>query len=549
MPPGVYPLAPRSIDQLLADVGGGVSAPPSPAEAANANAPGGVASATLPGDVKPVTTKDGWGGVLDAFKAVGGETPAQYQSDADKILAQVGKANEPAIKGITANIAKRDQILSQPLPHPVIPQLQGMPRAPDQTPRDPKIVFQQSSTILAILGSLFTRKPLITAMNAASAAMKGYAEGDKAAADAAHNTWKDSLEAAVAQNKAETDQYDLLMRDTELSETERNAQLAGLAASNNDQNMLAALKSGEPNMAFSLLEGRQKSAESLTGMLVQAQQFEQQQAMERERMVETERHNQTAEALTAQRYGIGATPGQGPLDPQTAQMLADSFKKTGTLPPMGYGPQAAAARNQVYALAASGPGGVPDLADNKATYKAVSSALTNFTTYLNRVDTYQRTFLKNVQQVFKYAPKGVGPTKLPVVDAWIQGGRQATGDPDVVAFSNAITTAKNEYARIMSGANSNAQLQAGAMEKADGLMNNAMNIDQLQAAFNVMNQDVQNAQTSTSEQIDDLHQRLDAIGQPDENDVTGGGQFQEGDTVTQNGVTYKMTNGQMVAQP
>lgn len=540
MPPGVHPLAPRSIDQLLADVGGGVSAPPSPAEAANANTPG-VTAATLPGDVKPVTTKDGWGGVLDAFKAVGGETPAQYQSDADKILGQVSAANAPAIKGITANIAKRDQILSQPLPHPVIPQLGGMPRAPDQTPRNPLNVFQQNSTILAMLGSLFTRKPLITAMNAASAAMKGYAEGDKTAADAAHNTWKDALESAVAQNKAEMDQYNLLMQDTELSETERNAQLTGLAASNNDQNMLAALKSGEPQMAFSLLEGRQKSAESLTGMLVQAQQFEQQQAMERQRLDEEKRYHDLV---------TGSDGGGGPLDPQTVQMLGTQYISgdPSALTGLGQGRLGMMARQQVLKWAATqGTGGeTPDIALTRAGYAAGKATLKQMKNYIARADTFQSVFLKNIQQVKKYSQAGVAG-ELPVINKWIQAGRRATGDPDVAAFDAAIRTAGREYARIMSGPTSNAQLTVAAQSTADEMLSPNMNADQLQAVIQVMEQDIQNSIGAASDTVDVLNDSLSAHPENPGSDNAGG--FKEGDTVTQNGVTFKYTNGQMVPQP
>lgn len=531
MPPGARPQPlTRSIDQILADVGGGVSAPPSPTEAANANAPGGVKPAVLPGDAPAVTTKDGWGGVLDAFQAVGGMTPAEYSSQADKILGQVNAANTPAIKGIEQNIGKRDAILSQPLPHPVVPQLQGMPRAPDQTPRNPLNVFQQNSTILAMLGSLFTRKPLVTAMNAASAAMKGYAEGDKDAAERAHQTWKDSLEAAVAQNQAEMDQYNLLMQDTNLSAEERNAQLAGLAASNNDQNMLAALKAGEPSMAFNLLQGRQKSAESLTGMLVQAQQFEQQQAMEREKMAETERYH-------AQLTG---TAGAGPLDPETVQMLAQQYLSgdPSALTGLGSGRTGLAARKQVLEYAARAQGGTPDIALNRATYASNKATLRQMQNYIARADTFQKVFLKNIQQVKKYSTAGVAG-ELPVINKWIQAGRRATGDPDVSAFDAAIRTAGREYARIMSGPTSNAQLTVSAQATADEMLSPNMNAEQLQAVINVMEQDIQNSIGAAADTVDVLKSSISA--------APGDGADQapqEGEVFEQDGHHYKYTNGQ-----
>lgn len=537
MPPGArpQPLGGSSIDQMLAGLAasGGVSAPPSPAEAAN---PNGIKPATLPGDVKPVTSTNGWGGVLDAFKAVGGQTPAEYQSEADKILAQVNAANAPAIKGITANIAKRDQILSQPVPHPVIPQLGGMPRAPDQSPRDPKQVFQQNSTILAMLGSLFTRKPLVTAMNAAAAAMKGYAEGDKDAAERAHKTWKDSLEAAVAQNQAEMDQYNLLMQDTSLTLEDRNAQLAGLAASNNDQNMLAALKSGAPDMQYNLLQGRQKSAESLTGMLIQSQQFEQQQALEREKMAETERYHAQ---LT------GTATGSGPLDPETVQMLAQQYISgdPSALSGLGSGRMGLMARKQVLDFAAKSQqgGATPDIALSRAGYAADKATLKQMQNYISRADTFQSVFLKNINQVKKYSQAGVAG-EVPVINKWIQAGRRATGDPDVAAFDAAIRTAGREYARIMSGPTSNAQLTVSAQATADEMLSPNMNADQLQAVINVMEQDIQNSIGAAADTVDAIKSSISA--KPDGDTETGAPQ--EGDVFEQNGHHFKYSGGQYV---
>jgi len=511
-----------SLDSILKQFAGGMSAGPGDKPDASVPAGGGsaggsgVKSTKAPADVPLSTNTDGWGGILDVYKGIGGMTPGEVSDATTGILKQVQGAYAPAIQNIEQGIGLRKAITQSPIARPVAPQLLGMPQAPDTRMKNPLNVFQNVGAVLALAGSLFTRRPMVTAMNAASAAIKGYAAGDKDAAERAHQSWKDNLEAAISQNQAEMDQYNTLLENTKLDYEERNAQLQAIAASNGDEIALAGLRAKGPEGLYDALQMRQSSASTLTQLLIQAKQHDEQMAMERERLSEGERHNQAVEALTAQRYGTGQTT----LDPKTLDMLAMNFRKTGTMPPQGYGPQGAANRMAIENRAAE-MGGNPDLATNKANYKAASGSLSNFTTYLNRVDTYQRTFLKNAQRVFQYADKGVGPTKIPVVDAWIQEGRRATGDPAVVAFDNAIVTAKNEYARIMSGANSNAQLQSGAMEKADGLFNSAMNLDQITAAFQVMQQDVTTAQQSTQEQIGDLQQRLSDIGQAP--DATGGG--------------------------
>lgn len=481
-----------SIDSLLKQVQGGISAPPEPPMSV-----GGAMAPSAP--AAPTTSAPGWQGIMDIYRQSGGLSSDQYQSQADKILAQIGAANQGAVTGIQQNMQKRDALMSQPIPHPAVPQLHGMPQAPDTTMKNPLQVFQSGATILGLLGSMFTRKPLVTAMNAASAAIKGYAEGDKDAAERAHKSWKDSLEQAVQQNQTEMDQYNLLLQDSKLSIDDRAAQLQALAASNNDENMLAALRSGEPQMAFQILDGRQKAAQSLTGMLVQAQQFERQQS-------ETERYH-------SQLSGAGALG----MNDDTISMIAQQYLSGDrtALQGLGTGRAGAQIRAQVLQraneIAQSQGNSNPDIALNRATYSADSKTLSQMQNYISRADTFQSVFLKNVQQVKKYSEAGVAGS-VPAINKWIQAGRKATGDPDVAAFDAAIKTASREYARIMSGPTSNAQLTVSAQANADEMLSNVMNKEQLDAVITVMEQDIKNSIQSADETMTAIRSSISANG-------------------------------------
>lgn len=548
-------MADGGLDAMLKQMQGtgGLSAMPEPAAGAGtpgyrrpmpstSSAPSPVPAATFkaPADVAPVTTQNGYAGVLDAFKAVGGMTPDQYGAASTDILKQIQAANAPAIAGIEQNIQKRGAILGQPLQHPAVPKLQALPQAPDTTMKNPLQVFKNSASILGMLGSLFTRKPLVTAMNSAAAAIKGYADGDKDAAERAHRSWKDSLEQAVAQNQAEMDQYNALLQDTQLTMADRTAQLQGLAASNNDQNMLAALRSGEPQMAFQILDGRQKAAQSLAGMLVQAQQFEESQALDRQKMAETERYHAQ---LT------GGVAGGGPLDPETVQMLGTLYLSgdPSALAGLGQGRAGMAARQQVLKWAATQTtGATPDIALSRADYGANKATLKQMQNYISRADTFQSVFLKNIQQVKKYSEAGVGGS-VPVINKWIQAGRRATGDPDVAAFDAAIRTAGREYARIMSGPTSNAQLTVSAQATADEMLSPNMNAEQLQSVITVMEQDIQNSIQSAADTVDVIKNNISAGGGQGSGDGVDH-DIKEGDVVEQDGHKYKFTNGQYVLQ-
>jgi hypothetical protein len=62
--------------------------------------------------------------------------------------------------------------------------------------------------LVAALGSLMTRQPLVTAMNASAAAMTAMRAGDQAAADAKYKEWKEASELAIQQQKFEIETRD-----------------------------------------------------------------------------------------------------------------------------------------------------------------------------------------------------------------------------------------------------------------------------------------------------------------------------------------------------
>lgn len=76
---------------------------------------------------------------------------------------------------------------------------------PPQT--DPKAVWASTAMLMAGLGSLFTRQPLTTAMNAAAGVIKAYRDGDTAAAQSAFTQWKTAQDAALKIANFEQDTY------------------------------------------------------------------------------------------------------------------------------------------------------------------------------------------------------------------------------------------------------------------------------------------------------------------------------------------------------
>lgn len=73
----------------------------------------------------------------------------------------------------------------QPVPQPTVPQT------------DPAKIWGSAAMLMAGIGGLMTRRPLVTAMNAATKVFEAYKQGDSEAAKAAYDSWKAANENAL----------------------------------------------------------------------------------------------------------------------------------------------------------------------------------------------------------------------------------------------------------------------------------------------------------------------------------------------------------------
>lgn len=448
---------------------------------------------------------DGLDNILGQIEALGGQSPKAMNAQMQSLLGEQKKQTDETVSKIRSGEQKRDALLATPIAKPSMPTLRDIPAAPVQQFRNPAQVFGNAGTVLAVMASLFTRHPMVTALNAGAAAMNAFHQGDTERLKLEHKNWESALQTALDQNQMEMDKYKTAIEDRNMSVADRMAEIEGVAAANKDEQMIAALRAGNMSAAFDLIKARQASAEQLYGILQQSRQMgmeAERLKMEQDRVAEQHRHNLAVEG------GTGAV-----LDEDTVNMVAQQYIKTGSMPPLGYGPAGAAARRQVLKKAGemvAQTGG--DVATNKAEFGSEAASLKQLQNYVNRVDASQNVFLKNLNQVDKYSEAGIAG-ETPIFNKWIQAGRRATGDADVAAFDAAIKTAAREYARIMSGPTSNAQLTVSAQANADEMLSSAMNADQLQAVITVMKQDVENSKQAAQEQLQQIRDSIGGIGQ------------------------------------
>lgn len=114
---------------------------------------------------------------LERQKEVDAQTAKYDEQISDIYKAQEGRAEKRELE--REEIRKKMQAVKTELP-------------PFKPPHTMNPVDQWGSAVMvfAMLASAFTRRPAITALNAASAALKGFQEGNKAVADQAFEEWK-----------------------------------------------------------------------------------------------------------------------------------------------------------------------------------------------------------------------------------------------------------------------------------------------------------------------------------------------------------------------
>lgn len=222
------------------------------------------------------------------------------------------------------------------------PKFEPVP-SPTVKSTDPKEMWGSSAMWLAGIASLMTRTPLTTAMNAAAGVLKGYRDGDVAAANQAFQTWKVASENAVKAHEFEQESYKEALGDLDrrtqfrerqssteaaADERERVAQLNAVGRSLQDT-FMAHVKSTEE--AQRMLEARERHADSMAeNGLKLVQEHAVMQAM-----AEWKKQNPNADAL-AQAHELskimyetspGADKERSKLDAKLDEVYNDPTKK------------------------------------------------------------------------------------------------------------------------------------------------------------------------------------------------------------------------------
>lgn len=134
-------------------------------------------------------------------------------------------------------------------------------------------------------------------------------------------------------------------------------------------------------------------------------------------------------------------------------------------------------------------------------FKAQQASLSKVSQQKAMVGAFERTAQKNIDLVLEMSAK-TDRTGSPLVNkALIDWRQNVTGDPDTASFVNALTAARTEYAKVLSGATGAQGITDSARKEANDLFNTATSDRTLQAVMQTAKREMANRMTAFDEEI------------------------------------------------
>lgn len=193
--------------------------------------------------------------------------------------------------------------------------------------------------------------------------------------------------------------------------------------------------------------------------------------------------------------GKDAAGGGQDLSDAAINAAAARYNVDGTLPPMGMGKAGMSLRTEILNRAASMAGGKDPTQQrqDQLTQKASASARSALERTANNIELAEKTALGSADMVEK-ASASYDRSSSPLVNRTMNYYRSnISGDPKYQKLQNDITTFKNEYVKVMTGAG---QATDSARGEADHLVNIDMSHDQLMAGMSEMKKEMQQVRES-----------------------------------------------------
>lgn len=202
-----------------------------------------------------------------------------------------------------------------------------------------------------------------------------------------------------------------------------------------------------------------------------------------------------------------------PNDAATDQAAA-RYLHTGTLPPLGMGAAAAAARSKILNRAAE-MDPTSDIASNMATYGADRVSLSSLQRTSDAVNAFEGLATKNLDRFVGVAKRTIDSGQ-PWANTVFRGGARMIGDPNAADFEAARITAFTEVAKVLNNPSSSAILSDSARKEANEVLNGNYTVQQLISVADLLKREMADRKIENQRAIDEINQRIGGKKKPSE---------------------------------
>lgn len=194
------------------------------------------------------------------------------------------------------------------------------------------------------------------------------------------------------------------------------------------------------------------------------------------------------------------------LTPESLDIAANMYLKTGTLPPMGMGKAAASTRQAIINRAAQiNP--QADIASSQAGFQADKGSLSAIQKQADAVTAFESTATKNAQ-LLRDALKDLPDGGATLLNTPLRGAALALGSKGVSKVNVLRQSVANEYARIISNPSLTGVMSDAARKEGETLLSPNATIGQYLTAMDTLGQEAGNRRASFQDQISSIQGRI-----------------------------------------
>jgi hypothetical protein len=289
---------------------------------------------------------------------------------------------------------------------------------------------------------------------------------------------------------------------------QRQQQLYGLGALSGDPAMENAAKYYQQQSVLQNTMRHQQTLEDLERQKVNQSNFEVIKDMYGNATGAIDKRTGRMLPLSVRGGGQG---GQAGLTQQAKDMLAQQGLTSGQLPRLPGRAGAAMSMDVANRMAQMGGENTPDLAGNKAGYGADTNSLKKLQGQADAIDAFEKTALQNLDQFLNTA-HSVVDTGSPLFNAPARRFMQSVaGDPKMAQFNAARQVAVQEISKVLGGSLGGV-VSDSARHEASGLLTPDASLAQIEAAAQILKQDMHNRKTAMQEQITAVRSRAGGHG-------------------------------------